>query len=273
MMERKYYTVQVFSSDGAVAITRRLSKSIIRFIFICSGMVLLGLIALIAFYGRVYVKAMKVRNLEERNKYLEGEFKKISSLEKDIAEISKQREKLEVVLGIKEKRETPEEAGSGKPIITGGAGTSDSTTGDIAFETPEMEAYLRTSKLESRAIPNLAPVNGWVTKRFDVIHKGVDIAAPLGTPIISSMDGVVEEIRWDSVFGNTIEIAAPSGYRTFYGHCATMYVKKGDIINRGDIIAGVGDTGNAVAPHLHYEIAKDEHKINPELFFLKGVTK
>jgi murein DD-endopeptidase MepM/ murein hydrolase activator NlpD len=116
-------------------------------------------------------------------------------------------------------------------------------------------------------------VNGWITKRFDVVHKGVDIAAPVGTPIIASMDGIVEEIRWDSVFGNTIEIGAPSGYRTFYGHCSTIYVKKGNIIKKGDIIAGVGQSGNAAAPHLHYEISKDERKVNPELFFLKGVTK
>jgi murein DD-endopeptidase MepM/ murein hydrolase activator NlpD len=272
-MARKYYTIQIFSSDGATALTKRVSKGLITFLLTIASIVALGLIALVVFYGRVYVKAMKVRNLEERNKFLESEFEKISSLEEDILEIGKQREKLEVILGIKARREIPEDALIKRPVVISEGNGDDSTMSDVSFETPEMEAYIAESKLKNRVIPNLIPVNGWITKQFDPIHKGVDIAAPSGTPIIATMDGVVEDTRWDSVFGNVVEIGDPSGYKTFYGHCAAIYVKKGDIIRRGDIIAGVGQTGNALAPHLHYEIAKDDQKLNPEFFFLKGVTK
>jgi murein DD-endopeptidase MepM/ murein hydrolase activator NlpD len=272
-MASKYYTVQIFSSDGATAITRRFSKNIIRLILVVALVLFLGLVTVIAFYGRVYVKAMKVRNLEERNRYLESEFEKIATLQKDIAEISSQREKLEVILGIKDQRETAEETTAKEPFVISGEGSDDSATNEVAFEIPEMEAYLKEAKLQNRIIPNLIPVNGWVTKRFDVVHKGIDIAAPVGTPIIATMDGIVEEIRWDSVFGNAIEIAGPSGYKTFYGHCSTIYAGKGDVIKKGDVIAGVGQTGNAAAPHLHYEISKDGHKVNPELFFLKSIVK
>ncbi len=269
-MARKYYTVQIFSSDGAIALTRRFTKTLLGSIITVACIIALGIIALVAFYGRVYVKAMKVRNLEERNKYLESEFEKIASLEEDIAKINKQREKLEVILGIQEKREESHEGITENPPIITGKASDDSA--DVAFENPEMGAYLKETIIKNQGIPNIAPVNGWITKRFDVIHKGVDIAAPIGTPIIATMDGIVEEIRWDSVFGNAVEIKAHSGYNTFYGHCSTIYVKRGDIIKKGDIIAGVGQSGNASAPHLHYEISKDEQKVNPELFFLKRVN-
>lgn len=245
----------------------------IKSIITVACIIVLGIIALVAFYGRVYVKAMKVRNLEERNRYLESEFEKIASLEKDIAKISKQREKLEVILGINDKRETSHQTAIEEPPPLTENITGDNTGDNREFETPEMEAYLKEAKVKNQGIPNIAPVTGWVTKRFDVIHKGVDIAAPVGTPIIATMDGIVEDIRWDSLFGNAVEIEAHSGYRAFYGHCSTIYVKRGDIIKKGDIIAGVGQTGSAEAPHLHYEISKDEHKVNPELFFLKHVIK
>ncbi len=268
-MIRKYFTIQIFSSDGKTAITKRISKLFLTFIFSIFVIILLGILTIVAFYGKVYVKAVKVRNLEERNEYLEKEFKKIEKLEKDIAVIAKQREKLEVVLGIKGEKKAPVIE---KPV-TGRKEELVNVNEEVVFENPEMEKYLNQSKKINKTMPNLIPVNGWITKSFDTVHKGVDIAAPVGTPIFSAMDGTVIAVTWDSILGNVLRVESISGYTAVYGHCSNIFEKKGDFVRKGGIIASVGQTGRADAPHLHYEILVNGQNVNPELFFLKSYKK
>lgn len=269
-MARRYFTIQIFSSDGLTAITRRISKPMLNFlIFVCVLFVLV-IIALIVFYGRVYVEAMRVRNLEKRNQYLEEEFKKIQVLEKDVAEISKQREKLEIVLGLRETE------GTDKIEVT------ESEDGEVdynlkkdmgAIENPDMKEYLEKSRDESRGIPNISPVNGWVTQGYSLFHRGCDIAAPLGTPIISTMEGQITYTGVDSILGNVIIIKSVSGYGTVYGHCSRIFVEKENFVRKGQMIGCVGKTGRADVPHLHYEIEMNGVEVDPELFILDGNTK
>jgi murein DD-endopeptidase MepM/ murein hydrolase activator NlpD len=267
---RKYFTIQIFSSDGLTAITRRISKPMLNFLIVVFILFILGVLALIVFYGRVYVEAMRVRNLEQRNQYLEGEFRKIKKLEEDIAAISKQREKLEIVLGLKERDETnkveikeledEEKKFSLKEDIGG-------------IENPDMKEYLEESKNKSRGIPNISPVNGWITQGFSLFHRGCDIAAPLGTPVISTMEGRVSYTGVDSILGNVVKIRSVSGYGTLYGHCSRIFVEKEDFVRKGQMIGCVGKTGRADVPHLHYEIEMNGVEVNPELFILDGNTK
>lgn len=269
-MTKKYFTIQIFSSDGLTAITKRVQKSFIIFIVTIFSILILGILSLIGFYGRVYVKAMRVKNLEERNKYLEQEFKKIQTLEKDIAVITTQREKLEIALGIKNRKANNK---IDNPVIKPNEEDNEIPSEEIEFSNPDMEKFLAESKKKSMSTPNLIPVNGWLTKEFDPIHKGVDIAAPKGTPILSSMDGEVSFANWDSILGNTVKINGDFEYTTIYGHCSNVYVKKGDFVRKGEIIASVGQTGRADAPHLHYEIEVHSVKVNPELYFIKSINK
>jgi len=265
---KKYFTLQIFSSDGKTAITKRVSKSIIVFLTTISIIVLLGIITLVVFYGKVYVKALKVRNLEERNRFLEGEFKKISQIEKDIEEISVTRKKLEVVFGIKKMESDMQ---TEEPMIDNiNEPLKEIKDGDTLVKSPEMKIYLEKSKILNRGMPNLIPVNGWITKGFDRVHRGVDIAAVKGTAIFSAMDGIVENVGWDSILGNVIRITNSQGYTTIYGHCSNIYVEKGGLVRKGGIIASIGKTGRTDAPHLHYEILINGTNVNPELFFVKG---
>jgi murein DD-endopeptidase MepM/ murein hydrolase activator NlpD len=269
-MTKKYFTIQVFSSDGQTAITKRVYKSFIVTIISVVSVLFLGICVLIGFYGRVYVKAMKVKNLEERNKYLEEEFKKIEIVEKDIAEIASQREKLEIALGVKNRKSDDKKY---EPEMNPKEEKIEISTEEMDYSNPEMEEFLEESKKKSMSTPNLLPVNGWITNDFDPTHKAVDIAAPKGTPILSSMDGEVTFANWDSIFGNTIKITGESDYTTLYGHCCKIFVRKGDFVRKGEIIGSVGQTGKANAPHLHYEIEISGVKVNPELYFIKPINK
>jgi murein DD-endopeptidase MepM/ murein hydrolase activator NlpD len=86
-------------------------------------------------------------------------------------------------------------------------------------------------------------------------HAGTDYAAYPGTPILSTGDGYVIRAEWDSEFGNLVEISHPGvNMVTRYAHADQLYVKPGQRVLRGEVIASVGSTGRSTGPHLHYEI-------------------
>jgi murein DD-endopeptidase MepM/ murein hydrolase activator NlpD len=101
-----------------------------------------------------------------------------------------------------------------------------------------------------------------ITKKIKM-HWGIDIGAPRGTNIHVTADGVVSSASWHGGYGLTVEINHGFGYRTRYGHCQRILVKKGDVVKRGQVIAAVGNTGRSVAPHLHYEVHVSGVKVNP----------
>ncbi len=84
-------------------------------------------------------------------------------------------------------------------------------------------------------------------------HKGVDLAAPSGTPIRSVADGVVTRAGWAGGHGNHVEIKHEGGYTTGYSHLSSIGVKQGQRVKQGNTIGRVGSTGMSTGPHLHYE--------------------
>ncbi len=90
------------------------------------------------------------------------------------------------------------------------------------------------------------------------LHKGVDFAAPTGTPIFAAADGVVTDAGWtDGGYGNIVELRHDDGSVTLYAHANSVYVSKGQIVRRGTAIAEVGTTGRSTGPHLHFEVQPD----------------
>ena len=97
------------------------------------------------------------------------------------------------------------------------------------------------------------------------MHKGVDFAAPLGTPIYAGGNGVVEYVGKNGGYGNYIRIRHNNEYKTAYAHLSSFKkgISKGVRVNQGDVIGFVGSTGNSTGPHLHYEIIFQNKQINP----------
>ena len=90
------------------------------------------------------------------------------------------------------------------------------------------------------------------------LHKGIDFAAPTGTPIFAAAEGVVTYAGWtDDGYGNVVELRHQNGELTLYAHTNKVYVAKGQTINKGQAIAEVGSTGRSTGPHLHFEIQPD----------------
>ena len=131
------------------------------------------------------------------------------------------------------------------------------------------------AKDDNNSIPNILPVDGWVTRQFlrtndssPSYHQGVDFAATLGTPIKATAPGIVEDVRTDPFLGLLITVNHENGYTTKYGHCSQVLIAIHDRIKRGQMIALVGNTGRSTAPHLHYELLKDGVNIDPLKYLL-----
>ncbi|RBY93461.1 M23 family peptidase [Blastococcus sp. TF02-8] len=126
----------------------------------------------------------------------------------------------------------------------------------------EAEAQARLDELAAsraaRQPKTVLPVHGTLTTcfcmRWGSMHYGLDLAAPLGTPIVAATDGVVVKAGRASGYGNAVYIQDADGNVHIYGHMRYYNVKAGDIVTAGDQIAKVGNEGQSTGPHLHYEI-------------------
>ena len=104
------------------------------------------------------------------------------------------------------------------------------------------------------------PVSG-----FNAMHKGVDFAAPLGTPIIAAGSGVIRESGWKGSFGRYIRIKHNATYDTAYAHMKSIapQIRVGKYVKQGEVIGFVGSTGRSTGAHLHYEIMVNNRQVNP----------
>lgn len=99
-------------------------------------------------------------------------------------------------------------------------------------------------------------------------HKGIDLGAPKGTGILAAENGSVIYASWMNGYGNCIIVDHGNGLWTLYGHIMNdgLYVKVGDLVKRGQKIAGVGSTGQSTGNHLHFEVRKNEVPTDPKPF-------
>ncbi|SMC91696.1 M23 family metallopeptidase [Primorskyibacter flagellatus] len=99
--------------------------------------------------------------------------------------------------------------------------------------------------------------------RWGRLHAGTDFAAPHGTPIYSTADGVVIHAGWQSGYGNLVKIQHEFGIETRYAHMSKIRVKKGQRVSRGSRIGDMGNTGRSTGTHLHYEVRVGGNAVNP----------
>jgi flagellar protein FlgJ len=121
-----------------------------------------------------------------------------------------------------------------------------------------------------------APVEGRLSSTFGEradpftqatrFHRGVDIAAPAGTPIRAAQSGTVVFSGHLGGYGNTIIVEHAGGYRTLYGHASRNLVREGDRISAEQVIGEVGSSGRSTGTHLHFELQKSGERLNPQEF-------
>jgi murein DD-endopeptidase MepM/ murein hydrolase activator NlpD len=137
-----------------------------------------------------------------------------------------------------------------------------------------------------KSIPSIQPVSNRDLKRiasgfgyrmhpiYKILkpHPGIDFAAPKGTEIYATGDGIVERVAWTGGYGKAIMIDHGYGYKTRYAHCSKYNCRVGQKVKRGDLIGFIGNTGQSTGPHLHYEVLKNKKPINPINFFFNDLS-
>ena len=121
--------------------------------------------------------------------------------------------------------------------------------------------------------PSLWPVEGRLMSGFGgrtdpfsgegAVHSGVDLQAPMGTPVRVAADGIVVHADWEGGYGRLIIVDHGNGVQTYYGHLSRFDVVPGQEVRRGDVIARSGASGRVTSPHLHYEVRMGGTPVNP----------
>lgn len=144
-----------------------------------------------------------------------------------------------------------------------------------------VESRLLEQKIRSMMVPTQQPVVdgslgsgfGWRIDPFTgamALHTGLDFQAEPGTPIVAAAGGVVVTQEYHPGYGNMIEIDHGKDLLTRYAHASKVYVKKGDLVKRGQKIAAVGNTGRSTGAHLHFEVRVQGVAQNPQKFLAAG---
>jgi murein DD-endopeptidase MepM/ murein hydrolase activator NlpD len=261
------------------------------------ALALLALTTLFALNGAAYVRA---RHLAAENGVLAEELEnfrlQVNNLEATLAQLSEEDSRVRLLAGLEATDEEVLEVGIGGPGMALPEAhplwTWDSVMSKAAFAVEyDLNALERRARLLGESLseasdslmahnellqstPSILPAAGVLSSRFSASrlhpiyhealpHEGIDISAPLGTPILAAAKGVVTFAGWMAGLGNTVEVDHGFGYVTRYGHASKILVRRGQSVSRGDVIAQVGSTGISTSSHLHYEVRVGGKAVNP----------
>jgi len=264
---------------------------------VVSSVVAVSILALTFFlyqYVNLNVRMLELRQLRQEASERGLLSEKVSQLEGELSKIRELDQRLRVVAGLNKGDEQL------APLAQGGSDTASRTalvdalkqrTGRVADwvnqdltalgqeinsqarSLRELKAYLDDKVATLASTPTILPVKGLITAGYGYrkspftgqreFHEGLDIAAPYGTPILATADGIVSFAGPLVAYGNVVFIDHGHGFATFYGHTSTTRVREGQRVRRGDIIAYIGTTGRTTGPHVHYEVHVDGVISNP----------
>lgn len=284
------------SAPKSVSISRRL-------IYLVAGAVVL-LLGISIYAGlRTYTdvaRAAQLSELEEENGVLKTEIArlsgKVTEFEVEMARHVGLEEQLRILADLEAMDEDVWGVGVGGP--EGGAfeELSEPVDGQLASANQDIDRLLRQLRLqrdsyneilkrlrerseELKYVPSIRPVDvGFISsyfgKRRDPFtgrynrHEGVDFTARKGSNIYATADGKIRSAKYEHGYGYTIEIDHGNGILTKYAHNEKLLVKKGEKVERGEVIAYLGNSGRSTAPHLHYEVQVNGVPQNPLKFIL-----
>ena len=157
----------------------------------------------------------------------------------------------------------------------------DKLTGQNTDLMTVVESRLLDQKIRNMMLPTQQPVRdghvgsafGWRIDPFtarSALHTGLDFQAEQGTPILAAAGGVVVTQEAHPAYGNMVEVDHGNDLITRYAHASRVWVKKGDLVKRGQKIADVGTTGRSTGPHLHFEVLVQGVPQDPQKFLAAG---
>ena len=256
-------------------------------VYVILALALLGSVSMFGFVASYARMAWKVANYNALRREADALRVRYQNLQKEVNQTDQQLASLElyanevsVAYGIKQKLEGPSDiAAQGKLIPSFAESVQDydflkSANALTLLSSP-------THQFRPASIPNLWPVDGRLMGSFGMrqdpfsgegqeFHKGVDISAPVGTPVHVTADGIVAFADMESGYGRLVVIDNGGGYETWYAHMSKFYVHTGQEVRRGELVGAVGTSGRVTAPHLHYEVRVNGRPMNPYQYLAKA---
>jgi len=244
------------------------------------ALALLGCFSVFGFVASYARMAWKVANYNALRREADNLRTRYQNLQKVVSQTNQQMATLElyarevsVAYGIKEKLAGPADiSAEGKLAPTFAESLADydflKRTDMLALSSNRSHAFVPVN-----AQPSIWPVDGRIIGPFGMrtdpfsgegaFHKGVDLSAPMGTPVRVTADGIVEYADVENGYGKLIIVDHGNGISTYYAHLSKYYVHVGQEVRLGDMIGAVGATGRVTAPHLHYEVRIGGGPVNP----------
>ncbi len=230
------------------------------------------------------------------NKKIEGTQKKLSQIEKKDDKLYRGYFNLEPV------SDDVREAGSGgvdkyknlsknkySTLIIESNKKLDNLNKRLAIESQSLDEVINEAKKREKMFANLPAIQPISNKdltrlasgfgmrvhpilKISRFHSGIDFTASMGTPVYATANGTVNHANYMGGYGNVVKINHGYGYETLYAHLSKINVSIGEKVKRGEVIGLVGTTGLSSGAHLHYEVSKDQKKVNPISFFIENIT-
>jgi len=253
-MAKKRFMAVLVSEDGDTSRRFNMSYKGFKIVLYCMIFFVIVIIGL-AIY--VVPRAFEYQRLKSQHQILMEERMKVASLIRDLNRIKEMNSRIQQALGIDLE-------------FALGVEYTDSLVTTPASDYMEVSPI---SYLDN--IPSYIPVEGFVTQEFyrnplsqANDHLALDIAATSGSAVHATASGMVVFSGWTYQFGNLVIIFHGDGYFSQYGHNQQNLVRERQFVERGELIALVGESGIATGPHLHFEIWKDGQPIDPKEFIV-----
>lgn len=243
------------------------------------ALALLGCFSLFGFLSSYLRMVLKVANYNSLRQEVDSLRTRYQNLEKvadqrtqQLATLQLFASEVSVAYGIKRKLEGPNDISHEGRLVP----TMQETFAEYDFlRSARISSFHRPSRLwrSTETRPFLWPVASRLLSRFGermdpfsgegAFHRGIDLAAPLGTPIRAASNGVVLQAEWMSGYGRLVVLDHGGNCRTYYAHLSGFDVVPGQEVRAGETIGRSGRSGRATAPHLHYEVRMGGIPINP----------
>lgn len=286
-MDKQLFVVEfAHSVEGRV---KRIHVSYKALVYVLGSCIVLAGLALGLFSS--YVMSWKVANYNE----LRSDFDRLRSRYQELQRISRQHneqmaslETLATEVSVAYGIAKPEASGSHEPLVE-----SRSSTPSVKESVAEYN-FLKSASFggiyhryayrwQLHAQPSLWPLDGILRSSFGgrsdpfsgegAFHTGIDISAPIGTPVHVTADGVIVSAGWSSGYGKLVVVDHGNGFQTYYAHLSHFLAVPGEEVSRGQVIAYSGATGKATGPHMHYEVRLAGTPINPYKYLAHGQSK
>jgi len=284
-MAKRFYTVLVLPDATSPTRIFHISQTVLAALSSVAAIAILASAFFLCQYVSLHVRILELKQFRQETADRNVMAEKVSQVEGELSKLRDMDRRLRLAVGLDKSERQPALLGQGGADAVSRNALLDTLKQrsgrfvdamnqdlaalkqEISFREQsfrELKTYLDEKAAVLAATPTILPVRGLITSGYGYrkspftglreFHEGMDIAAPFGTPILATADGIVSFAGPLASYGNVVLVDHKHGFATSYGHNSTNLVREGQQVHRGEIIAYVGSTGRTTGPHVHYGI-------------------